>query len=47
MVIDLQPPVSESLTSISKVYVPTNYEHRFHKVRSENWLPIGFNLELP
>ena len=47
MVTDLQTPVSESLTRILKVYVPTNYEHRFHKMRSENWLPIGFNLESP
>ena len=35
-----------SAASISKFYAPTDSEHRFNKMGIENWLPIGFNLEL-
>ena len=31
---------------MSKFYVPTDSEHKFHETGIENWLPIGFNLEL-
>ena len=34
------------LNWVSTFYVPTDSEHKFHKTRIENWLPIGFNLAL-
>ena len=47
MVIELGRPVSESSTRISKFYNPTDFEHKLHKTRIENWLSIGFELEFP
>ena len=44
---ELRPPVSESPTSISKFYDPTDSEHKFHKTRIENWQSIGFELGFP
>ena len=33
-----------TLTKILKFYVPTNSEHKLHKARIKNWLPIEFKL---
>ena len=35
-----------ALNWVSKFYAPTDSEHKFHKTETENWLPIGFSLEL-
>ena len=45
--IELGLPVLKSSTKISKLHVPTNSEHKFHKVRIENWPPIEFKLRFP
>ena len=45
--IELGPPASESSTKISKFHAPTNSEHKFHKARIENWLPIEFKPGSP
>ena len=45
MVIELRPPVSESSTRISKFYNPADSGHKLHKMKIENWLSIGFELE--
>ena len=42
--VELGPPVSESLTRVSKFYDPTYSEHKFHKTRIKNWLSIAFKL---
>ena len=34
----------ESLTRISKFYDPSDSEHKFHKMRIENWLSVDFKL---
>ena len=34
----------ESLTRISKLYAPTDSEHKLHKREIENWLPMGIEL---
>ena len=36
----------EVLNWVSKIYASTDSKHIFHKKGIENWLPIGFNLEL-
>ena len=47
MAIELEPPVSKSSTGSRNFYLPpTDSEHKFHKTGIENWLPIGFNLEI-
>ena len=43
--IEIEPPVSESSTKISKFHAPTDSEDKFHKVRIKNWPPIEFKLE--
>ena len=45
--IEFELPVSESSTRISKFYDPTDSEHKFHKMRIENSLSIGFELGSP
>ena len=45
--IEFGPPVPESSTKISKFHAPTDSEHKFHKVRIENWSPIEFKLGFP
>ena len=40
----LGPPVLKSSFRISKFYAPTDFEHKFNKVKIENWLLIGYNL---
>ena len=47
MKIELELSMSEFSTRISKVYAPIDSEHRFHKKRIENWLPIGIDLGPP
>ena len=43
MVIEMEPPVSESSTGSQIFMPPTDSEHKFHKTGIENWLHIGFN----
>ena len=47
MVIELGPPMSVSSTKISKFHALTDSEHKFHKVKIKNWLPIGFQVGVP
>ena len=41
---ELGLPLLESPSRISKVYAPTDSEHKFNKTEIKNWLPIGYNL---
>ena len=45
--IELGPRVLEYSTKISKCYASTDSEHKFYKVRIENWPPTGFKLGFP
>ena len=47
MVIEFGRPMPESSTKISKFHALTNSQHKFHKARIENWLPIRFELGSP
>ena len=47
MVIELGPPVSESSTRISKLYDPTDSEHKCHKTKIQYFLSIDFELDPP
>ena len=38
---------SWTATWISKFYDPTDSEHKFHKIKIENWLSTGFEMEYP
>ena len=38
---------SWTATWISKFYDPTDSEHKFHNIKIENWLSIGFEMEYP
>ena len=45
MVLKFGPSVSQWSIWISKIYNPTDSEHKFHETKIENWLSIGFELE--
>ena len=45
-VIEVEPPVSESLIESQHFMPLTNSEHKFHKTGIGIWLHIGFNLAL-